>query len=841
MRKVFLLGMLVLSGFSVFAQPVGKSAYGALIEAAEISASNNDYYNALIKYEEAYDDKKDKDLMPLIAEMKFALRDYFGATRDYASAFRSDKKGKLEALRHNYGRALKMTGKLDEAAEQFQLFLATNPSDSLRVITENEMTGIELARAFQDDKKEEFKPQRLGNTINGKFSEYASSYGRDGSLYFSTFEAEDVIILEDGPNDDYAKIYQSKKGEKDWEEPKELDIKINRPGFHASNVSFSSDGNRMYFTRTRLAGNEPIESKIYYSIGGDDNWGAANECIGVNGDWIAKHPKVGELLGREVLFFVANIDGGYGGDDIYYATYKDEGVYSDPVNLGPTINSPGDEITPHYIDGTLYFSSNGHPGFGGLDIFFTVWDGSEWSAPENLGGRYNSAQDEQYFALDNEGFKGFFTSNRIGTGARSVEARTCCDDIYSFELEQINANLVVGLFDEATKEPLIGGIVILKDEVMDTRTSQTQPTLNRFDFPLELETSYEIRATRDGYYPDTGAVATVDLSESQEFVKRFFLKQIPPPPPPPEEPEYDTITTEQAIVLENILYDFNDDKILPLAESDLELVKGLLDDYPDMVIEMSSHTDYRGGADYNENLSQRRAESARQWLLEKGISEERVIAKGYGKNQPQTVSAKMAEEFDFLVEGKVLTKPVIDSLEAEEQIEAAHQINRRTEFKILEGPTSITIKRTELVKKEEAKEKTSTPSKRTNTRPLVINELSSLYGQTELKGMPILDFVTRTHNFGPVKKGDKKEFDYIFANKGSVDAIIDTYSACDCTTVVFPRKVVKPGEVGVVHIIFDSADKDEAEKIVIDIFLENEDAAGNPIIEKVEYNFSINK
>jgi peptidoglycan-associated lipoprotein len=290
------------------------------------------------------------------------------------------------------------------------------------------------------------------------------------------------------------------------------------------------------------------------------------------------------------------------------------------------------------------------------------------------------------------------------------------------------------------------------------------------------------------------------------------------------------------------LYEFDDDKILPAAESDLEVVFGLLEDYPDMIIELSSHTDYRGNAAYNANLSQRRAESARNWLLEKGVNPDRIVAKGYGKEQPQTVSAKVAEEYEFLPAGVVLTRPFIDdSLSTEEEKEVAHQINRRTEFKILEGPTSITIKRTELRKKEDPNAEKKPAKKKPAPKPPVISELSSLFGRKDLSQVPILDFVTRTTSFGTVKKGDKKEFDFIFANKGKVEARIDTYSACDCTTVTFPRKVIPPGEVGVVHVVFDSSEKEEGEKIVIDIFLENEDEEGNPIIEKVEYTFDISK
>lgn len=857
MKQAFLSLILVLAVGNLLAQPVGKSAYGALIQAAETSLENQDYYNALVKYEEAYDDKKDKDLLPLIAAMKFKIRDYFGAARDYTTALRSDKKGRLESVRYEYGRALKMTAKYEEALEQFQLFLATNPGDSLTTLTQNEITGVEMAMSYEDDQVERYQPNRLSRKVNGTFSEYAATFGRDSSLYYATFDADDVIILETGGEEEegdkgeekskFAKIYRTTADKKDWQDPAELDIKINRPGFHTSNPSFSKDGRRMYFTRAKLQGNVVKESKIFYSEGSDTEWGAPNECVGINGDWVARHPAVGELFGREVIFFIANIEGGYGGDDIYYATYRGEGVYADPVNLGPTVNSPGNEMTPHYIDGILYFSSDGHPGFGGQDIFFTVWDGTRWSQPSNIGGRYNTAQDEQYFSLDKDGYNGFFTSNRIGTGARSVEARTCCDDIYGFELERIQASLVVGLFAAGDKQPLPGGTVSLKNVVLNTNTSQVQPEVNRFDFPLDLEMSYEIQATREGYYPASAEVSTLDLEKTEEFVRRLYLEKIPPPTEVVVTDTitvYDTVTIEKAFVLENILYAFNDDKILPEAEPDLQILLDLLNDNPDLVIELSSHTDYRGTNAYNNSLSQRRANSAKRWLTQRKVSSRRVVAKGYGKGLPQTLSKRIADRHEFMAEGDVLDKPYIDSLASEEEMEVAHQINRRTEFKILEGPTFISIPR------QEYRQRTilvPPPDRKTEIKnndaaaKIEIDKRSSLYGQDDIEGLPILVFKERYVDFGMVKQGDKREHVYEVTNKGTAEAKIAVISACDCTEATEEKKRIQPGETITINVIFDSSEKEELEVITMDMFLENKDKEGNPIIERFEYRFDIEK
>ena len=152
------------------------------------------------------------------------------------------------------------------------------------------------------------------------------------------------------------------------------------------------------------------------------------------------------------------MDGGFGGLDIYYATREAEGVYANPVNLGPTVNTAGDDVTPFYFDGILYFSSNGHPSIGGFDIFFAKWNGTSWDEPGNIGPGFNTSFDDKYLSLDNSGNQGTLLSNR--PGGRSLQARTCCDDIFEFFMPKVEAKLIVGVFTEG-KKPLKGSTVSL--------------------------------------------------------------------------------------------------------------------------------------------------------------------------------------------------------------------------------------------------------------------------------------------------------------------------------------------------------------------------------------------
>jgi len=837
MKRVFILSILSLLCIAVLqAQPLRESSYPTMVATAEEQYELKDYYRALEWYEKAYDESSDKALIPYIAEMHYKLRDYNRAENWYSRLLRRDKNNEWGEIRFEYARCLKMNGKYDEAIIEFQQFIAETEDPVKRELAKAELTGAEMALSAKDEELD-VTVVNAGNNINTRTSEYAATLNRNGELmYFVGFATDDIIEVDEGAEDYHAKIMVSRRGERGWEDPTPLDESVNRPDVNSSGVTLSKDGNTMYFTRAVLMGNVVTESRIYYSVGGDNNWSGAEEVSGINGDYLVQHPAVGELFGSEVLFFVSDMDGGEGQSDIYYATRRGEGVFGEPVNLGATINTVGNEITPFYHNGTLYFSTDGLPGYGGYDIFYTTWDGVQWSEPKNLGPGYNTMLDDKYFMLDEDGYSGLLLSNR--EGGRSVKSKTCCDDIYYFDIDKIEANLVVGIFDE-NREPLLGGTVQLIETRSSEINSQTQEEGNRFDYGLGLELPYKIVATREGYFPDSTTISTIGLTESKTYEHRFYLRKKPVEKPPvvPEEPEFDTITIEEAIVLENILYDFDKADIKPEAEQDLQLIYDLLQDYPEMKIEMRSHTDYRGIDDYNERLSQRRAESARNWLIEKGVDPDRIVARGYGESVPQTITERMSDAEDIFEVGDILTPSFIDSLAEEETQELAHSINRRTEFKIIEGPTSIVLKRAALQKADDPNTVINKQGER-----IKISPLSALYGKEIYEGVPILVVDDRTINFGTVKKGEKREHTFAIANKGDVNAKIDLISACDCTTIEKDWDVIKPGETVELKIIFDSSEKDEAEIIDIDIFLGNElPGSDEPFIEKLRYRFDIEK
>lgn len=862
MKNIFLTLFLLVFGTAIptlLAQPLaGSSKTEQILAAAELEVELSSYDQALAKYMELYErDEDDKTLIPIIAELNYRLRDYAAAERWYRQIFRRMESSDTTYNEHRfyYGRSLKIMEKHDDAIMVLQDFLRHADDGPMKILAEREITGAEMAQNAPETTSE-VTLEGAGRKVNSLFSEYSPALSKDNVLYYASASSNEVIVPEDVNNpDNFIRIFMSnqkegRKGKKEWDRPEALSVEVNRPGVHTANPAISGDGRKLYYNRIELESQRMVSAKIYVSDVDDNGWKSGNEITGgVNGEYLALQPAVGELFGNEVLFFTSDMPGGFGGRDIYYATREGEDKFGEPVNLGEKINTVGDDEMPFYFDGTLYFSTTGQPTLGGHDIYYSVWNGSEWSEAQNMGPGFNTSQDDLSFKLYGDGYRGFLTSNR--KGGRSIKSKTCCDDIYEFEIAQLYADLVVGVFTEARKG-LLGATVNLIPVQPNTQKpvggadTQTKEKGNRFDYGLELENAYLVTVSHPDYYPDTFAFDVIGLEESKTVEHRFFLKAKPVPPPPPE---YDTVTLNQAIRLENILYDFNKSTIRPSSEVDLNQLYHILDSIPEItLIELSAHTDARGTDSYNMTLSKRRAQSARRWLIEKGIDGKRLQAEGFGETVPQTINASLASRYDFLKEGDVLTEAFINALPNEEQQEAAHELNRRTEFKILEGPTTLVIKR---IIKQEVKEQPkrnnlpmevqTTPAKAKNDS-LKISHLSSLIGQEDLSGLPILDFEFRAYNLGPVKKGEKRTFDYTFTNRGEGEAKVMIISACECTTVEHDNsKVYKPGESGTIEVTFDSESKDEDETITIDIFLEQVDHQEMPIVEALEYSFKLIK
>ena len=675
MHRILLTGFFALSFMvGLIAQPITSNTIEQKFEAAGIAEEQGNYAGALDWYQEIYDEMREsqgrrsnpemKKLALKLGELHFMIRDYERAEKRYDRVLRSDDENMYVDHRYMYAKTLKANAKYSQALEEFNKLISLSENEELIQAAEFEIEGIELLRSIEPNV--ETYIEVLDKNVNSPSLEASPRETDDGTLYYSSFNRKTPIEVDSDEDDEYhAKIYMASKGsEGNYDEGEELDQNVNRIGFHSSNVAFSRDGRTMYITRVQTYGTEQTSSDILVSHRTDSGWSAATPVPGINGDYFCKHPAIGQLFGNEVLFFISDMDGGLGGYDLYYSTAKSDGSFSAPVNLGETVNTAGDEMWPYFYDGTLYFSTDSRPTIGGFDIFYSLWDGSEWSAPENMGLGYNSSCDDLAFSMVEDGGRGYFVSNRPTDGKKKLTSETCCDDIFEFQIRDIVIDLLAIVVDEEDA-PLDAATIRLEnvsDPINYPPSVKFNSLGNEFQFLLDSDFKYQASITRDGYFPDTIEFNTAGILDNYTVKKKVSLKK--------KEDEIRVVTVNEAIRLENIYYDFDDDKILPDAEDDLEFLLDLMDEYPEMVIELSSHTDAQGQARYNLDLSQRRAESAKKWLTKRGVNKNRIQAVGYGE--------------------KVILNHCKNRVPCTDD---EHRFNRRTEFKIIEGPQSIEITR----------------------------------------------------------------------------------------------------------------------------------------------------
>jgi outer membrane protein OmpA-like peptidoglycan-associated protein/tetratricopeptide (TPR) repeat protein len=733
------------------AQPLDASRPEYVLQIADEKFEAKDYFTALDWYTKYYDATKDRSVVYKMGLANMYLRDYAKAETNFSRSLARDKNAASDGnpdARFYYGMMLKMNEKYDEALVAFEEYLKaeTTTDENKKTWAKTELEGAKLGMRMKENPK--LLLENVGDKVNSPNAEYSPSVTSDGStLYFAAMRDAKVTVLDGKEGDYFTKIYKATKAnDGTWNKADVLTGDVNRMGNHQGNVSVSADGRVMYFTRFALTGNDIGESKIYYAMRQGDAWGAANEVRGINGNWIAKHPCLGELYGKPVIFFASNMTGSKGGYDIFYASRVDDGEFSAPVNLGASINTAGDDVTPFYQNGNLYFSSNGHVNIGGLDIFKSSWNGSDWSKPENIGKGYNSSADDTYFTMDADG-NTYFTSNR--PGPRSLKGKTCCDDIYTVKKEPVVITVEIDVVDAKSNNPIKGSTFDISNTAR--KGSPIRKTADKYIEVIPAKNSYIAIISKPGYYNDTLQYATTDIDKSTTIKKTSRLRPLPivtislkamaeADGKPLTNVNFilaeagatkadgktgdvytstltkdktyrlvamkqgytsDTLTfntkgiestTEiekllklkvrmvtikknEPIKLENIFYKYDKYEATSahmeswdLAQTSMNYLYDIMTKYPDMVIELSSHTDSRGTDDYNQKLSQRRADGVKKYLVEKGIDEKRIQPKGYGENQLVNTcgnGSKCSEE--------------------------EHLKNRRTEFKILSGPTSIEI------------------------------------------------------------------------------------------------------------------------------------------------------
>ncbi len=626
-------------------------------ERAYAAFNAGEYFDAIDLFKDAYSkaNKSDKnartELVYMVAECYRLTNDPKDAETWYKLAVKSSV-SRPEA-QYYLGESMKKNGKFQPAIDEFKKYKQVAPGDPK---ADQEIRSCELAMEWLRN-PEAYKVDEL-RELNSRESDFSPAYARDdyGVIYFTSARDDAAGNKTHGATGQgFTDIFESRVDKKSkWSTPVPVD------GINTDNEegtpSFSADYRELYFTRCEAGKREKKGCEIMYSVKSGDKWSEPKNIQILPDSVVAAHPALSH--DGLTLYFVSDIPGGYGKKDIWRSTRARQGdTWSKPVNLGPEINTSGDEVFPYCReDGTLYFSSDGLIGMGGLDIFSAQPqpDGS-WVV-RNMKPPINSFADDFGIAFEGKEDKGMFSSTRKGKGN---------DDLFSFELPPLKFNVTGLVKDEKTGEIMPGSLVQLIASDGSNLQAETGSS-GDFKFELKPEVDYIFLASKKGYLNGKEKETTKGQEKSRDYMVTILMTAIDKP-----------------IELPNILYDFGKWDLRPESMVSLDKLVETLQDNPNITIELMSHTDSRDTEEYNYQLSQKRAQVVVQYLIDKGIAPERLLAKGYGESTPKFVDAAIAKLNPFLKEGTQLTEEYINSLANDEQREIAHQINRRTEFRVL--------------------------------------------------------------------------------------------------------------------------------------------------------------
>ncbi len=632
------------------------SCKSAKLSDAEEKQRIGEYYEAAAIYRKVYTktSPKKRDLRGYIAyrmaECNRLINNTAKATSAYMNAIRYDYPDSIVYLR--MGQMLQKAGRYPEAIKNYDIYMENDPSNLLAI---NGIQGCELAPGWKKNPtRYEVRRMDKFNSRRGEFSPMLAGDKYD-QLYFASSRSKDkdakVSAITGQNNNNLFLVKQDEKGA--WLAPVELEDEVNTE-YDEGTPSFSPDGNTMYYTYCAQDPEGPRTAEIYRSTRSSAKWGKGTRATIVKDSVTALgHPSISP--DGKYLYFVSDAVGGFGGKDIFRARVAGND-FGPMENLGEEINTLGDEMFPYVRDSvTLYFASNGHPGMGGLDLFKATQDSTGKWKVENLGAPINSMADDFGITFAGKEERGFFCSNR--NDARGY------DHIYSFEQPTITI-FIEGIVNDVDEYPIEDATVrIVGKDGLNVKVPVKKDGTYRVE--LERDIRYVMMASARGYLNQNYELHTGPEEKNETYIVDFFLSPISKP-----------------VVIDNIFYDFDKATLRPESKKALDEMIKMLNDNPNVTIELGAHTDRKGTDQYNERLAQRRAQSVVDYLIAGGIETDRLEAKGYGESVPKTINKKMAKQFDFLKEGDVLTEEFILTLPPEQQ-EIADQINRRTEFKVL--------------------------------------------------------------------------------------------------------------------------------------------------------------
>jgi len=552
-----------------------------------------------------------------------------------------------------YARVLHENGNYGEALKMYQTYLKAHQNNQ---IANNGVIACQKLSEWQKIKTD-YVVQRAGEFNSKNASDFCPVFAdaEGESLMFASSRANTTIRKASNitgiPQND---LYLSQKNVADkWEKPQPMEGGFNTD-FDEGAASFTGDGKTVYFTRCPYSEDQSLGAQIFVSNRSGGQWTEPKQVVLFKDSSITvAHPAINAT--GDTLYFVSDKKGGYGGKDIWMSV-NERGIWKTPKNLGPTINTAGDEMFPFaHPDGSLYFSSNGHPGLGGLDIFHaTRVDATSWTVV-NMMPPFNSNGDDFGITFEGKKPKGYFSSNRGESKGY--------DKIWSFNLPE-KEYAITGVVSDNHKQ-ILGDAII---RIIGTNGANVKIRTKKdgtFYYKVDPNVDYVLLATCRGFLNQQNQLSTQGVKNSKTFKISFQLTPVGKPIP-----------------LDNIFFDFGKWTLTKESETSLSNLIKILKDNPNITIELAAHTDMIGSAEANQTLSERRIQTVVDFLTQAGIAKDRVSGKGYGASMPVTVDANIAATYPFLKEGTVLNEAFIKSLSTERQ-EIANKINRRTEFRVI--------------------------------------------------------------------------------------------------------------------------------------------------------------
>ncbi len=624
-----------------------------------------EYYQASSFYKKAYSRTKPKD------KAKRAVRAFkmgecyrqINYTQKAIAAYQNAVRYKVQDSLAYYHLAMQQlkAGMYKQASQNFQVYLEKDPNNEL---ARAGMRSCELAPEWKANPN--LYKIKKESMFNSRRSDFCPMLAGDDSemLYITSTRNQaqgDEISGITGVK--YADVFVAKKNEnKKWQQVEVIESEINTD-YDEGTCCFSPDGKTMYFTRCSSDPDYPRYAEIWQSSRSDASWSKPTKCE-ISKDTLSSfaHPAVSP--DGEWLYFVSDMPGGEGGMDIWRTRIVSSG-FGGAENLGRPINTAGNEMFPTFRPtGELYFSSDGHPGMGGLDILKASPDTLKGWVVEHQQFPLNSSADD--FGMTFEGLhnRGFFCSSRNdGKG---------WEHIYSFELPEILQTVTGWVYEKDGYELPEALVYLVGNDGTNEKISVKGD--GSFTKVIKPGVDYVLLGTCKGYLNVKQQLRVEQAEESEDYTLQFPLPPINIP-----------------VLIDNIFYEFDKATLTAESTTALDSLVGMLNENANITIELSSHCDYRGNDAYNQRLAQKRAESVVNYLIEHGIADDRLTAVGYGEERPKVITKKLAEKYKFLAENDTLTEDFILKLNEEEQ-EICNALNRRTEFKVLRTTYGTTFK-----------------------------------------------------------------------------------------------------------------------------------------------------